>query len=318
MTLGMQWGTETEESKVAAPSTVVANTRTALWPTRWPAIALQACIDQVESVAPEERARVKFELPCQDCPLNTACLNGKRKELGSLMYDREILTNPRSSESSLFPLELFDPMLNRQAACVPYWQKPFSMEHEYAIVQAWDIAWSEKIGGDWLVCMTGYVHKPSGRRFLLEVERWRRKSFDEQVKMIEAKWQMFRSDAVVIETDAAQQVWAQHMSKNTGVPVIRHTGADKTNLQIGVPGLLILLENRKWEFPYEEGTYRHDEVVNFLSECEAFSWVDGHLEGVGEHDDTVMCWWHLNYGMDRMLFNAAGVESRRGVVPGAR
>lgn len=295
------------------------NTRTSLWPTRWPAIALQECIDKVEAAPEQEQAAVKFALPCQDCPKASACLNAKKKELGSLLYDREIMTNPRSSESSLFPMELVSTMLDQELALVPHWQKPFSVEHQFKIVQAWDLAWSEKIGGDYLVCMTGMIDLRTGQRTLLDLERWQRKSFDAQVKMIESKWQVYRSDLVVIESDVSQVIWSQHVGRNTSVPVRPHTAGGKADLASGVPGILIKFENRKWTFPYKQGTLRHEEMENFVAELEAFGWVDGKLQGIGEHDDTVMCFWHLDWGLDQFALNpSAPGEMHRGVVPGAR
>ena len=301
---------------------LVVNTRHSLWPARWPAIALQSCIDEVEAAAVEEQSKVKFELPCKTCEKNTGCLNAKAKELGSLLYGREMLTKARSSDSSLFPSELVAPMLNRQESLVGTWVAPYSMEADYAIVQAWDIAWSEKVGGDWLVCMTAYVHLRSGRRHLLDIQRWQRLSFDEQVQLIERKWVQARADLVVLEGDAAQLVWRQHIGRNSAVPVVSHTaggnkaGANKNDLEKGIPGLLILLENRKWEFPAAPG-YHHEELMVFLAELEAFGWVDGKLQGVGEHDDTVMAWWHLNYGIDRFVMGAAE-EHHRGTQDGVQ
>ncbi len=54
-----------------------------------------------------------------------------------------------------------------------------------------------------------------------------------------------------------------------------------------------------------------------LAEFEAFGWNDGKLEGVGEHDDTVMCFWHLNWAIDKLVGSAmheltAGVNDTRG------
>jgi hypothetical protein len=296
------------------------NTRTALWPERWPAIALQECIDTVESAPPDEQAQVKFNLPCQDCEKSAACLNAKRKELGPLLYDREIITKPRSSESSLFPMELIQPMLWADEALVPYWHAPFTLEHHFRVVQAWDFAWSEKIGGDWLVTMTAMIDLRTGQKRLLDLQRWQKMSFDDQVKMIEAKWAIYNADLVILESDAAQAIWSQHMKKNSAVPVKEHSAGGKQDLASGVPGLLIQFENKKWELPYKTGSMRHDEMENFLAELEAFGWVDGKLQGVGEHDDTVMCFYHLNYGLDLFAKAAAGGAGthRAGVVAGAR
>lgn len=300
---------------------VSTNTRVSLWPERYPAIALQECIDLVEAAPKDKQSEVKFNLPCQTCPENTGCLNAKAKEVGPLIYAREILTSPMSNESSLFPRKIFRPMLQAGESLVPFWNAPFSLEHEYKIVQAWDIAWSEKVGGDYLVCMTGYIHLPTGLRQLLYVERWQRLGFKQQCELIETKWRQYKADLVVIEGDAAQAIWSQHMSAETPVPVLRHDAAgDKHDLAVGVPGLLIAFANRKWRIPWTAGTYLHDEVENMLKEFAAFGWVDGKLQGVGEHDDAVMAFWHLHWGMDRMVYfssdtntgHSGHVEGKRG------
>lgn len=285
--------------------------QSALWPERWPVIALQECIDQVNAVPPDQQEEVRRALPCSTCSQNTRCLNAKRKEIGSLMYSREIQTRPLDGESSLFPRTLMRPLLNPTASLVPFYRKPFGVEHEEKVVQAWDIAWSEKTGGDFLVCMTAVVNLRSGRRRMLDIERWQQKTFQQQIDLIVEKHHAFGSDLVVIEGDAAQQVWKQQVASTTSVPVMQHSAGDgKTSLQHGVPSLLIHLENRRWEFPYEEGSYHRSETDVFLAEAQAFGWVDGRLEGVGEHDDTVMCFWHLNWGIERWIAGSAPKRDR--------
>jgi hypothetical protein len=153
-------------------------------------------------------------------------------------------------------------------------------------------------------------------RTLLDVERWQRVSFDDQVALIEAKWRAYQADIVVLEEDGAQKVWQQHMRRNTAVPVVPHAASNKTNLSAGVPGLLIALENGRWKFPYKVGSYHREEMDVFLSEAESFGWVDGKLQGVGEHDDTVMTWWHLSWGIDRLQFMATRLTGRIGTQPG--
>lgn len=290
---------------------------TSLWPQRWPAIALQVCIDEVQAAPPEDRQKVKNALPCKTCEMNTACLNAKRKELGPLLYDREILTHPRSSESSLFPAEVFEPM-KVATPCVPRWSPPFSLEHEWRVIQSWDLAWSEKIGGDYLVCTTVALHLPSGLRRLLDIERWQRIPFDDQIDLIEKQWRQFKSNVVVIETDAAQAIWKKRVQKETPVPVVGHDAGKKRDFVEGVPGLLIQFANEKWEIPWMPGTYHFEEVENLLNEFEAFGWNDGKLEGVGEHDDTVMSFWHASWMCEALLGNGTVSEEFIGVVQGAR
>lgn len=295
-------------------STAVAavNTRTALWPDRWPAIALSACIDRVEAAPPEERSIAKWELPCDTCPEMSRCLNASRKSKGPLIYDREILTVPRSSESSLFPRELFEPGLLRGSQCVPHYLKPYGIEDRFAVASAWDIAWSEKTGGDWMVKMTALLDRESGKRRILDVLRVQKLSFQQQVRLIEAEWAKYRDDIVIVESDAAQAVWGQFVGETTAVPIVRHSAggsdgnASKRSLSEGVPSLIMQLEARRWQVPYQVGTFHHENVEVFLSEAEAYGWNDGKLEGSGEHDDTVMAWWHLAWGIDRLLDGTRG------------
>lgn len=313
--LGLIWLDGPGEQPATRARTV--NTRVSLWPERWPAIALQECVDIVEAAPPDRQAEAKYGLPCHSCPEATRCLNAKAKELGTLMYDREELTNPRSSESSLFPRALMEPMLQARLACVQAWHRPPDSRRDYGVAQAWDLAWSERVGGDYLVCMTAMANRVTGQRRLLGIERWQRLTFDEQCKLIEFKWRQYGSDVVVVESDAAQAIWAQHLTTSTAVPVIRHDSSGKRDLSHGVPGLLIELQNRKWDIPYSPGTWGHDEVENWLTELEAFSWSDGKLQGVGEHDDTVMAFWHLAWGVSTMLLRAAPLHRHVGTQPGA-
>lgn len=317
-TLGMRWleGGPSQEVAPEVQTRPYVNTRTSLWPVRWPAIALQSCIDIVEAATPEDQPRAKNDLPCSDCPMAAQCLNAKRKELGGLLYDREILTTPRSSESSLFPRELMAPMLNPGLRFEKTWFTPADVREDYAVIQAWDLAWSERTGGDYLVCATAVVDKQRGQARLIQMERWQRLTFDEQCRLIEAKWRQYRPHIVVVESDGAQQVWTQHLSSTTAVPVVPHAAANKKDFTSGVPGILISFQNRKWEFPYDRNGWNHSEMENFLSELEAFGFVEGKLEGVGEHDDTVMCFWHLWWGVQTFVLNDSGGSARIGTQSG--
>ena len=306
-----------------APARSHVNTRNSLWSSRWPAIAHRVlpdgrtCIETVESAPPTEQADTKMRLPCGTCEKNTACLNARAKELGTLLYGRELLTMPRTSESSLFPAELFAPLLDPEASCVPYYLKPFLDEHHYAVATAWDLAFSEKTGGDWLAKVTGIIDRRTGLRQVIDVCRWQQISFDDQIALIQAEHALFRDDMVIIESDAAQQVWTQHLRANSPVPVVEHSARGKKDFASGVPGLLVQLEQGMWRFPYQRGSHHHEHVRELLNEAEAFGWVDGKLKGVGEHDDLVMAWYHASWGLDR-LSSVPMRSSRRGVVPGAR
>lgn len=282
------------------------NTRTSLWPARWPAIAKQECIDIVESAPPDQQEKAKRELPCDTCELNTQCLNAKRLELGPLLYGRELLTEALSSEASLFPYSVFAPMLRTRLAQVNEYRKPYGIERHLIVVSGWDIAWSEKVGGDFLVRCTAVLDTRTNKRTLLNIKRFPQGlRYSEQLAVIKEQHRFFQEDLVVIEGDAAQMIWKQGLDEQSDMPVMKHSSggsipgapSEKQDLRIGVPGLLIDLDARRWEFPYDENGLGYDEMRAFLGEAAAFGWHDGKLEGVGEHDDMVMAWWHCSWGL---------------------
>jgi hypothetical protein len=284
--------------------------RVPFWPGRWPYIALKVCSDHVLAAPKEEWETARYALPCKSCPEIDQCLTAKEQEVSSLLFDREYRTRPRGQSSSLFPRERMEPMLARNLALVDWYRKPNGMEQRYLVGSAWDIAWSERTGGDWLAKMTGRLDQRDGTIQVLDVNRWQRLSFEEQCALIEAEWARYQDDFVVIEEASAQLVWRQYLSANSQVPVVGHGVNSKQDLQEGVPGLLFDVERKRWTFPYEAGTRNHDVMRQFLSEVENFGWSGDKLEGVGEHDDMVIAWWHLRWGFERYRVPAAKVHHR--------
>lgn len=298
MPLGRSVVLDNDSQVLEAPPLTAVNTRVSLWPTRWPAIALDVCIDKVEEAPPEARAEVKRDLPCKFCPENSRCLVGKHKELGPLLYSRELLTKARSQEASLFPDTLMLPMFDTTRACLPHYLKPAGLEHELIVVSAWDIAWSEKIGGDWLVKITGELNLRTGRKRVIDIRRWQALTYPQQTALIVQQHEIYHDDWVVIEADAAQIIWSQTVEATSNVPVLRHAaGSEKQSMALGVPALLIDFSNQRWTFPYREGCRGYDDIHQLLIELGAFGYLDGKLQGVGEHDDCVMALWHLWYGL---------------------
>jgi len=275
-------------------------TTVGLWGNRWPLVAKEVCISELRAADPEDREEVRWALPCESCELNTACLTARQKEIGGLMYDREYQTRPRASASSLFPYERMEPCLDFNGSLSDYWLKPLGNEERWAICSGWDLAWSEKTGGDYLAKYTAKLDRVTGEKHLLDLNRWQRLSFVEQCDLITEENKIWKDDIVVIESDVAQVVWKQYLEATTAVPVMPHSAGTKRSFEQGVPVLLRDIERKKWSFPYKVGSRKHDLVRAFLGECEAFGWEDDKLQGVGEHDDMVMSWWHCDWGLEKM------------------
>lgn len=311
-----------ELEEVRAPTLVevlssprLTNDPHALWPSKRPTIARQACVDFMVGRGMAD----ELHLPCggdsladEGCPENQTCLVAKRKEVGSLMYDREFGTKPRAATSSLFPRERMEPSLKYDVSMVPRFGRHTS---RYWVVNGWDIAWSERTGGDYLAKITSVVDRATGRKRCLDINRWRQLTFRQQVGLIRQEHKIYTCDLTVIEEAGAQSVWVQE-SRHQGeeeqvddpaqellgelkdILVMGHSAGDKRDFIKGVPGLILDLERRVWEFPMLPDSYHHEEMLNFLIELEAFGWNDDKLEGVGEHDDTVLAWWHNWWGLE--------------------
>jgi len=254
-----------------------------------------------------------WSLPCEECSEQSGCLVAKRKEVGPLMFDQEFLTTPRSSASSIFPRERTKKMLRADLSFLTSFTP--DQPGRFAIVNGWDIAWSERTGGDYLAKISTYYDRATRKRRFLDISRWQALTFRQQVELIRQEHRLYSANLSVIEEAGAQSVWTQEV-KATGaevhdertaelmaalseVKVLGHEASDKRSLAKGVPSLLLDLEREAWELPFQEGTYHHEEAENFLVELEAFGWNDDKLEGVGEHDDTVMAWWHNSWGLEQ-------------------
>ena len=297
--------------------------KTSLWPSRYPYIALESCVTLVNDADPSDRETVRSALPCKDCPENTRCLTAREKEMSSLLFDREYRTSPRSSSSSLFPYGRVEPLLKPAMECVTYYRKPEGIEDRYAVVSGWDIAWSERTGGDYLAKVTAVLDRITMRKRILDINRWRGLTFFDQISLMKDEYERYGDDAVVIEDEGAQRIWVQVLGGQSavdvagvnpslrhdvdlidgidlgGVPAIPHSAGKKQSFEFGVPGMLLDIESGRWEIPFKRGR-NFDVVQAFLAELEAFGWKDDKLEGVGEHDDLVMAWWHCWWGLEQL------------------
>ncbi|RLE16361.1 MAG: hypothetical protein DRJ50_15120, partial [Actinobacteria bacterium] len=262
----------------------------------------------------------------------------REKEMSSLLFDREYRTLPRSSTSSLFPYERIEPLLKPSMECVSHYRKPEGLTDRFAVVSGWDIAWSERTGGDYLAKVTALLDRFTMRKRILDVNRWRGLSFLEQLELIRGEYERYGDDAVVIEDEGAQRIWIQVLGGGNeagsiagmnpfatapddaldrldlgGVPAVPHSMSKKQSFESGVPGMLLDIEAGRWEIPFKRG--RNFAVVQaFLSELEAYGWHDDKLEGVGEHDDLVTAWYHCWWGLEQ-LRRPGGERSRERRVP---
>lgn len=216
-------------------------------------------------------------------------LYDKRKEIGSVSFAREILCQPISDDISIFPGYLFPPCFNKEMC--------MRMKKEDLKSRGWvsyigvDIARSSTVGADFFVIFV-IARTPDGHHVIVDIRRSKGLPFQRQLEEIEIAAALYDPALIFIESNAMQQIYSSELRRSTDLPVKEFVtlATNKYPLDKGVPGLRILLEGQKIVIP------RGDEISRKLSdiwidECTQFGFVDGKLQGIGEHDDTVMAWW---------------------------
>lgn len=216
-------------------------------------------------------------------------LRSKKKEIGSVSFAREILCQPISDDLSIFPGYLFPPC----------YAEHLTMRMPLAQIQAngWvcymgvDIARSSSVGADYFVIFV-IARSNTGEHIIMDIRRSRGLPFQQQLQEIEIAAALYDPSIILIESNAMQQIYTDEMRRLTDLPVkpFLTLATNKYPLDRGVPGLRILLEGQKVVIP------KGDEISLKLSgiwedECTQFGFIDGKLQGIGEHDDTVMSWW---------------------------
>jgi hypothetical protein len=213
----------------------------------------------------------------------------KKKEIGSVAFTREILVQPISDDISIFPSHLW-PVLYDETFCMrPSQEKIRAMG--LSVFAGVDIALSASVGADYFVIFIIGVDG-HGNHYILDIVREKGQTFQWQLKKIEWACERYLVDMCHIESNQAQRVWSDEMKRTTDAPVREFftTAANKYPLDKGVPSLRILLENLKVIVPRGD-EYSIRVTDNWMEEAQAFGFVDGKLQGIGAHDDTIMGWW---------------------------
>lgn len=220
----------------------------------------------------------------------------RKRSMGELPFNQEYRLRPISGESSLFPRALF----YRHPETLSTWLRLGARADEIE-VRDWrycmgvDIATSAEAGADYFVIIVLGVDS-RGNRHLVEMRRMKGVPFSSQLAIIRDVAQPYhaagRLSRINVEANAAQAAWGDELRKHTDLPIHKFvtTGQRKYHLTRGVVGLRLLLENGKIRFA--RGDARSVELTDIIiSELKSFGWLDGKLQGIGSHDDTVMALW---------------------------
>ena len=240
---------------------------------------------------------------------DATALARKKKTLGSeLRWSREFLCRPISDEASLFPTQLFEgPIIRRQYQLgldAEYWRMK-GIETYMGV----DLALSASAAADWFVALVLGID-PEGNRWLIDIIRRKGLGYQAQVDIIVSAARKYGCGLVFCEANQFQRVITDMVVRTSDAPIkafyttgrggskqvstqrrgmTKGYSANKNALDQGVPGIRMLFENHKFRIPWNEST--RELVKVWMGEMQAFGWVDGKLQGVGAHDDTVMALW---------------------------
>lgn len=215
----------------------------------------------------------------------------KREEIGSVSFAREILCEPITDDLSIFPSHLFPPLHDGTLRLRP--KRSVIKSLGWTVYMGVDLALSANVGADYTVLFV-IAKGPDGQRFVVDIVRTKGLPFRQQLDLIERVARRYDPNLIFIEANLFQRIYSDEMRRTTDLPVkpfLTHAH-NKNPLDKGIPSLRILLENEKYTIPFDKSDpYTVENVTTWESEASQFGFVDGKLQGIGEHDDTVMAWW---------------------------
>ena len=238
-----------------------------------------------------------------------AALLKKRREIGPIAFAREVLCEPITDDLSVFPSHLFPPLYDETITLRP--SKQLIAQRQLNVYMGVDLALSANVGADYTVIFV-MGRDPEGNHYILDIQRYKGYGFKKQLELVERAARRYGPNLIFIEGNQFQRVFSDEMQRTTDLPVkaFTVTAQNKYPLDRGVPGLRILLENDKVIIPRGDA-YSITQTDTWIGEAGQFGFVDGKLQGIGEHDDTVMAWWMCEEAMKAGGFSFAMGEDEK-------
>jgi len=221
---------------------------------------------------------------------NLKDLLDKKDTQGSIIFSREILVKPITSDSSIFPWNILEKsFIGMDQFTVTENINSFGKKFK-KVVLGCDFALSSSVGADYSVFTTLGIDDLDNYWLL---NQWREKgaTYNQQIAQMRKLNNNFRYSVMMGEDNVFQKVMID-IANEAGLKVIGHTtGINKYDLKAGLPALATLFEQGRIKFP--RGNAISKEVTDIIcSEAAGITWTDeGKLENVNEHDDSVMSLW---------------------------
>lgn len=230
-------------------------------------------------------------------------LQRRRDEIGIIRFTREFQCDPIADDMSLFPGWLFkgDPV--EQFNIVLGMSSEFWDAIDVTRFMGVDFAMSSSVSADYTVVWTMGVDS-YGNRWIVDIQREKGLGFQQQLSLISGVARKYEPALIFLESNQMQRIFGDELIRTSDLPIKEFvtTAQNKNALDKGVPSLRVLLENKKFRIP--RGDARSIEMTDiWINEMRAFTWSDGKLQSVGNHDDTIMGCWICDQAIRRGAFN---------------
>ncbi len=221
---------------------------------------------------------------------SAAKLEAKKAEIGTIRFTREFQCEPIGDDMSLFPGYLF------RGETVEQHTMKLGMPAKHwdglgiTRYMGVDFALSSSVKADYTVIWVMGLDR-MGNRWIIDIVREHGLPYQEQQSKIQEIARKYKPALIFLEANQMQRIFGDELIRKTDLPIKKFiTGVQKNSLEVGVPSLRILLENKKFRIP--RGDEHSIELTNiWINEMRSFTWNEGKLQGVGGHDDTVMACW---------------------------
>lgn len=208
----------------------------------------------------------------------------KRATQGSLVFSREILCTPISTDSTIFPYHTLEKCFSPSFTLINNIQSAPTKFEKVAL--GCDFAISSSVGADYSVFISLGLDE-RGDIWILNIWREKGKTYNEQIAQVKYLHSNFNYDIIFMEDNQMQAIFVQG-GQEAGLPVKPYrTTASKHSLTKGWPSLAVIFENRKIRIPRgnQESIDKTDIIV---SEATSITYSNnGGLKSTGAHDDTM-------------------------------
>lgn len=207
------------------------------------------------------------------------------------MFSREYMNDPRDDMASYFPRELTQAAIDAGASntLLPMYQK---QAHEFVVLGV-DIGISGRAGADYSVAIVMVLDRYTRQRRVIATRRFKGLDLQQQIELYVDLAIRYGVDVGFIEDNVTQAWLVKELQKREGGHVFYGHTTDRTRSRFdadGIPILAYALLHGRWIVPSGDEASREFARI-WQAELGAFGWRNGRIEGVGEHDDTVIASW---------------------------